>query len=316
MVKSLNRAAMLAIIPLMAFAITAMTKGNAGGRVVAPSPGVLVVANLREESLSFLTLPAGTTRTLALSGAPHELAIANGRLYVTLPHRELVLELDPVAPGVLRSVSLDGEPHGLAVAGGELLTTLDRGGSVVRLGRSSLEEVARARLGDTPHAVAADTSGTYVTVSRENRVVRIEGGEASATGPIPESVALTGRYVVTADAGGSLSVFEKGSLTFFGRMHLDGGPIRVITVEGDTVAVALNTRAEVAIIDLARWKVIKRIGVLPRPDGLCLSPDGEHLAVVSNATNTVQLYGTGSWRAAGIYATGLGPGACSWLAER
>lgn len=316
MVKSLNRAALIAILPLMAFAISAMTKGTGGGAAVAPHEGVLVVANLRDDSLSFLDFAAGSTRTLLLTGAPHELVAVDGRIYATVPHRDLLVEVDPAAPGVLRSVSLPGQPHGLAAQGDDLFVALDEASSLVHLGRVPLTEYAREPAGNTPHAVAAEGSSVFVAVARENSLALSGTGRTAETGPLPESVAIAGRYVVTADAGGSLSVFDKASLEFIGRMHLEGGPTRVVTVAGETVAVSLNESGQVAIVDLARWRVVRKIVTFPRPDGLCLSPEGSYLAVVSNATDTVQVFATASWRRAAMYATGRGPGSCVWLSGK
>ena len=315
MLKGLNRAAMLAIIPLMAFAIS-RAGGKAGGPVPPPDTGTLAVANLRSESLTFIDLsaPAGS-RVLALAGPPHELLVEGGRLYATLGRGQALVEVEPKAPGVLRSMRIEGEPHGLALSGDELLVTRDTANDMIVIDRASLSETARMATGHTPHTVAVAGADVFVTDSRDGALRRMRDSPATVpTGELPESVAVAGAFVVTADAGsGTLSVFRSPSLEPLGRLAVGREPVRVVALDSQRVIVSLNGEGRVAIVDLARMKVERRVDVLPRPDGLCLSPDRAFVAVVSNGSDAVQLFRTSDWRPAGLYETGDGPGACAWL---
>ena len=53
-----------------------------------------------------------------------------------------------------------------------------------------------------------------------------------------------------------------------------------------------------------------------RPDGLCLSPSGDYLAVASNGAGTVEFLTTAQWTKAPALVLQAGLGACAWLPER
>jgi len=89
--------------------------------------------------------------------------------------------------------------------------------------------------------------------------------------------------------------------------------VRVITLDASHVLVALNATAQVAVVDLTTHHIDRKISTPGHPDGLCLSPGGQYLAVVSNEANAVQLFRTSDWAAAGTYPVPGGPGACIWI---
>lgn len=319
--SKLSRTSTLATLPIMVLVIVLFSRLDFGARDVAPPvEGHLVVANLRGESLSVfdLTLPnQPEIATLGLQGPPHELVTLDGRIYATLGRGGQVVEVAPGATGVLRSLAIDGEPHGLALSGGSLLVTLDRTRTLLRITLDSFTESGRFETGDTPHAVATDGTFTYVTDARDNRLRRISAdGQVSfaETGKLPESVAIVGEYVVTTEAeSGTVSIFRRNDLSLASRIVTGGRPSRVVAVGGDRVAVALNGHSQVAVIDVAKQRVERRVTVLGMPDGICVSPSGAFAAVISNATDSVQYYALPEWQAAGFRATGSGPGSCAWL---
>lgn len=319
--SKLNRASTLATLPLMALAILFFSRMDLGNRdTEPPTEGRLVVANLRGESLSLFELTkAGQpeTATLALQGPVHELAVVDGRIYATLGRGQHLVEIAPGITGVLRSLALEGEPHGIAAAGDTLLVTLDRAKTLVRVRLTDFAESGRAATGDTPHTVAADGDAAWVTDARDNRLRRIAAdGTATVaeTGALPESVAVSGEYVVTADAeGGTVSVFHRSDLSLVKRISLGGRPSRVVATGAGQIAVALNGGSHVAVIDMEALRVERRVPVLAMPDGICVSPSGAYAAVVSNATDSIQYFSLPDWRAAGFRAAGDGPGSCVWL---
>ncbi|OAI42765.1 hypothetical protein AYO38_02890 [bacterium SCGC AG-212-C10] len=317
---ALNKAAMLAILPLMVFAIMATTRVTASTRLPLEDPreGTIVVANLRGASLTFQDLGGdGRSRTLILPAGPHELVTAGGRLYATLALADQLVEVDPDAPGVLRSLTLEGMPHGLALSGDELLVTLDDANALVTVDPESLTELSRSTIGNTPHTVAVDSNGSvFVTASRENELIQLPSGRSQGTGALPESVGIAGQYAVTGNAASSsLSVFKREGLAFAGTITLGGSPVRVIGIGETHVLVALSDTAELAYVDLPSLTVERRIPVAERPDGLCLSPSGRFVGVVSNAKDAVTVLRTTDWRVQISLATGHGPGQCLWLAD-
>lgn len=315
----LNRAVMLAILPVMALTV-GLAAGAIGRTRTVPTPasGRLVVANLRTESLAIHRLGSESSTLLALPGPPHELTFTNGRLYMTLGRANALAEVEPDAPGILRLLHLDGTPHGLALApDGSLLVGLDQASMLVTVDPLSFREVTRVPTGATPHAVAAAPGETYVSDAGDNDL-RLLGQTPSApasTGSLPESVAIVGDFVVTADAGsGTLSVFERRTLAPRGRVSVGGDPVRVLALDDTRVVVALNGAASVALVDLARLRVVRRVAVDPHPDGLCLSPGGSYLAVVSNESGGALVFDVSSWHLATTVSGAPGGGACAWLA--
>jgi YVTN family beta-propeller protein len=315
----LNRFATIAILPLMAVVIVLASKAVQSARrpVETPHEGLLVVANLRAESLSLLDLANGATRTLALPGPPHEMAVAGGRLYVTLGRGNALAEVDPYAPGILRTLALEGEPHGLAVDGDRLYVTLDHADTLITLDRASLTEVARTPTGSTPHTVAVSGGVAYVTDSRDNRVRAIPGDVLAETGETPESVAIVGAFVATADNGsGTVSVFARDGLRLLRRVEVGSRPVRVMALPNGRLAVSLNNGARIAVIDPATGKTERRPATPGHPDGMCLSPSGEYVAVASNELDVIELFRVRDWAGAGSLDAGDGPGACVWISPR
>ena len=307
----------MATLPLMAVAILVFMQADFSSARTPASPpgGTLIIADLRGERITLYDLQAGgVAKVLALPGPPHELVEAGGRLVISLGRREAVVEVDVHAPGILRMIHLDGEPHGLAVRDGELLVTLDKANALVTLDISAFREVGRSGTGATPHAVAVAGSTTYVTGAADGNLREMSSGIVVKTGAKPESVTIAGDYVVTANAWGrSLSVFRRRDLSRVGDVALKGIPVRVVALPGGEVAVALSDAGEVAIVDVAGLRVRKSVPVAARPDGICLSPGGEYVAVASNGDGRVDMFQLPAWRPVAALEAGAGPGSCLWM---
>lgn len=314
----MGKIASMATLPLMAVVIllAARAVGTTARDRTPPAEGILVVANLRDESLTFHDLAGETgTRTLAVPGPPHEMVSRGGRVYATLGRGNAVAEVDPYAPGILRTMELPGEPHGIAADGESLLITLDKANAVVVTDIATLAEVDRRPTGEAPHAIAVAGTEAYIAVTRENRIeAQRADGAAASTGGLPESIAVTDRYVATANAAdGTLSVFRRDDLRLVGNVTLGGAPVRVVALDSERVAVALNSKAEALVVNMERMRIERRVKVGARPDGLCLSPAGTFIAVVSNADNLARVYRLPEWTPVLALVTGEGPGACLWF---
>ncbi len=316
---TMNRLAGVAILPMMLLAILAFSKAaRPAASLPLPADGLVVVANLRAESLTFHHLSSGETTTLALPGPPHELLSLNSRLYVTLGRANLVAEVDPAGPGILRLLSLSGEPHGITEHDGSLLVSLDKGNSVVTIDPATFTEVHRETTGETPHVVAASSVGVFVTDSRDNTIRRLGPSLATApTGELPEGLAIAGERVVTADyLSGTLSVFDAAALAPLGSISVGVGPVRVVALDVRRALVTTQGDPRLLVVDVTRLRVEKGLEVPARPDGICLSPDGSHVGIASNAAGTVTVFAADGWRPAGTLTAGDGPGACLWLPSR
>ncbi len=316
--RRLNRLATLAILPIMAVAAAVVSRQStpllSTPAVEMPREGVLVVANLREDNLTFHDLQAGGTSTLQLLGPPHELAFAGDRLYATLGRGNALVEVAPAAPGILRTLPLDGQPHGLAVDGPNLLVTLDTAAELLTVDRASLSVTSQAPTGDTPHVVAAGDASVYVAAARANQLSDVHSGRSLATGDLPEGLAIAGGYLVTTDnKGGTLTVARRDGLVPIGSVRVGGEPVRAVALDDHRLLVALNGAARIAVVDLAALKLEREIPVDARPDGICLSPSGLYVAVASNAAGTLTIFRTSDWARAGTVQGTVGLGSCLWL---
>ncbi len=315
----MNKFATLAILPGMVLAIM-LFSGVSRDRQPPPEPpeaGVLVVANLRAQSLSFHNFRNGRSWSLALPGAPHEMAELNGRLYIPLGRADLLVEVAPAVPAVLRTLRLPGEPHGIAVYDGSLLVSLDQRDAVVTIDPATFTVVRSWPTGDTPHMIATDGVDVFVIETHDNSLRILDGDQTTQTGALPEGLAIVGPYVVTADfESGTLSVFHRDSLLVARTVTVGGGPVRVSALDDVRAAVTLQQSNSLLILDTSKGAVVERVEAPSRPDGICISPDGGHLAVPGNGANLVEVFEVGTWRSAATTPTGDGPGACLWLDRR
>ncbi|WP_322797297.1 hypothetical protein [Tepidiforma sp.] len=314
----LNRFASLAVLPVMLLAVLALSR-QAQREPEAPLPdsGLIVVANLRDHTLTFHDLDTGQSSTLALPGPPHEMAELNGRLYITLGRADLLAEVDPRAPGTLRLLSLPGEPHGIAASpAGVLYVTLDKADALVAIDAASLTEIDRWPTAATPHAVALAEGVPYVAAARADLVqaIRPSGTRGAPVGSFPESIAVLPGLVATGDyRSGTVSLLSLPELAPRASVAVGGGPVRLLPLRESGLAVALQVAGSVAIVDTASTRVDRTVPVAARPDGLCLAPGGTHLAVASNAEDSLTVLDTATWRASATLPAGRGPGACLWL---
>jgi len=313
----MNRIASIVILPMMVLAIVVFGRfaDDGGSTAEPPSAGTIVVANLRDETVTFFALATGETRVTRLPGPPHELVEAEGRIYVTLGRADGLVELDATSGAILRLLPLEGEPHGLALMGGNLVVTLDRADAVVVLDRATLTELRRYPTGETPHAVAVSGSALLVTDSRANALRQLEPGTRTApTGGQPESVALAGRYAVTADyLSGTATITLAADLAGASTVQVGSGPVRVAAFDERTALVALQGNGAVAVVDVEQARVVRRVETAARPDGICVSPDRAYFAVASNGAGVVEVFSTADWKRVTSVSAGAGLGACLWL---
>ncbi|QQP97249.1 hypothetical protein [Lysobacter enzymogenes] len=102
---------------------------------------------------------------------------------------------------------------------------------------------------------------------------------------------LTGYYVLTLDAEGSVSVLDPavrfaGRTSLYAAVALGGRPFDWVKTGDDRLLyVALPERREVVAIDLQELAVRQRIAVAGRPTRLALSPDGQQLWIAQRGAD-------------------------------
>ena len=319
--RSLGKWATLGIIPVMVIMLFMLNRTVNSGSETAepPESGVLVVASLRDESITIYTFgDEPGSQFLSLGGVPHEMAEAAGRLYLTSTEPSQLIEILPGLPGVLRTVDLPGSAHGLAIYEEFIWVTIEETNELLKIELKSLVVSLRWGTRVAPHTVAISETGVPFVVTAQTDNITSYGlvSKEERTGSFPESVAVVGEWVVTGNANGSsLSVFLVDDLTPLGDIELDGRPVRVLAIDDKRVAVSMHGVNKVVIVDLVEGRVTETFDAGGRPDGLCLTLDGAYLAIVSNADDVVQVRSTENWAVAIQIPTTDGPGACLWLSE-
>jgi DNA-binding beta-propeller fold protein YncE len=240
---------------------------------------------------------------------------AGGRLYVTLGRGDALIEIEPRAGAILRVLPLAGEPHGLAVWGENLVVTLDAEHALVVLDRATLTEIRRYQTGDTPHVVAISSDSILVTDSRDDVLRQVVPRERTvSTGTQPEGIAIAGGFVATADAeSGTLTVANATDLSDVATVKVGPGPVRVASVSGTRVVVSLRGEDRVAVVDLAKQTVERRIATGERPDGLCVSQAGDYFGSAANGNGALSIYSTEDWKSVLRLNLNVGLGSCLWM---
>ena len=124
---------------------------------------------------------------------------------------------------------------------------------------------------NTPRHLVIDKAGTtlYASNNKQGSVMRVSLAEALA------SVQEANGASVVGPAGESLRV---------------GSGARTVALSPDErfLYVAVYGSSELAQVDLATWKVQRRVRVSPYPVGLAVSPDGQHVVVTSQGKEDLE----------------------------
>ena len=315
--KRLNRIATAAMIPLVAVGFFVAL------RAMDPEPappfvpeGQLVLANLRDESLTFFDFEAGERVDVELAGPPHEMVQVAGTLFVTLGRKDAIAQVNLASRTVERYLVMAGSPHGIATDGKRLFVSLDEAGEIVVLDALTLAESERIATGDTLHAITLLGDTIFVANSRDGTVGAI--GSLStvtrASGTLPESVAVAGAAsLAVANTGdGTVALFALPGMERAAVYVVEGRPVRVIPF-GNDLLVARSQFGDVVVLDPVGGGLRASVTVGRLSDGLCVAPSGSWLAAASNGENMLRMIGTEEWTVSMSYPTADGPGSCLWL---
>ncbi len=316
----LNKLATAAIIPLVAVGFFVALQGAGSsepGKTFVPE-GELILANLRDESLTFFDFQHGERVDVALAGPPHEMLKVDGNLFVTMGRKDLVAEVDIASRTVERYLVLDGGPHGLATDGQNLYVSLDDANEIVVLDLGTLAESGRIETGATPHIIERYGSTIFVANSGDG-TVSATGGETTVTvptGSVPESLAVAGpsALAVANSADDTLSLLALPGMSPVADYAIGGRPVRVVPF-GDLLLIARSRFGDLAVLDPVSGELRAAVGIGQLTDGICAAPSGAWVAVAANGDNRLRIIDTERWRRSMDYDTSDGPGSCLWLGD-
>ncbi|HEV2746626.1 MAG TPA: YncE family protein [Allosphingosinicella sp.] len=237
--------------------------GPAGG-----GPGILLIANKGEDSLSFVDLASG--RELARRGTgpnPHEIAVApDGRRAAVVAYGGNAIHIfDLATREQARRIDLGANkaPHGIAwLSDGRIVATAEGSDALVVIS-ADLERVTAIATGqEGSHMVAVSPRLDRAFVANMGSgtvsVIDLAAGRKLRdlpAGAEPEGIALTpdGRQLWVADRKGDVvRVFDTASFAELARIKSGSTPIRVaISPDGRTAVVSNHGGGDLSFIDVA-----------------------------------------------------------------
>lgn len=257
-----------------------------GGTLAVSSEGVVVAADSDRDQVYVIVDSKDNLRTVPLleGDEPGRVVVNSTTAFVALRGGAALAIIDLKSLAVAR-IPTCSSPRGLALAGADELLVACAGGELLTLGVDGTER-ARVFVEEDIRDVGSDTEGTWVSSYRRPALLRVDakgavasrGVPASATflgafGPSTFSPTLAARTIATAD-GGPVMLHQRAQAStvavspggYGGGQSCDAGIVHATLTRfrGDTTERALPVlRGSVVPVDVA------------------LSPNGEHLAVVS-----------------------------------
>lgn len=209
-------------------------------------------------------------------------------LAVTSEASRNVVLVQPFRGEIVGAIStVAGGSHMVAVTGdGSTLYTGDmQAGTVSRLDVASRSKTASYRVPPTPEAITASPDGSQVWVgSNEEGLVSVLNTVTGTVEASFEDFAWPYRILIVPEhdlvvipdlsQSGFVRLVDYSSRTDAGRLEFSGdGPQGVaLTHDKSTLFLSLSRAGQVAVIDLATRRVLRRIDVGPAPDGIGWSP--------------------------------------------
>lgn len=308
---------------------------------IDPGPaGTLVVANQQSADVTLVTLPAGTTRQVAVGAGPHEAAVtADGRwgivtVYGTREEMGTRLAVVDLATGALvRHVALGTytRPHGVVALPGEgnrVVVTSEASQRllVVDLARDSVvAAIATGAPGSHMVAVSRDGRRAYtanIPAGSMSEIDLVEGRlvRQVAVGPVSEGIALSpdGREAwVGSNAARTIAVVDLARGTVTDTLTGVGVPYRLaFSPDGRTVAVADPEGNAVHLLDAATRRPLASVGGLGSPRGVQFAPDGASVFATLGAENAVAVIDVAARAVRGRHAVGAVPDGVAFAPAR
>lgn len=225
---------------------------NDGPHGVAWLPdGRIVATTERSQSLTIVDTRGGDRVSQLSSGqrGTHMVAFSPdfARAYTANIPDGTVTVFDLATGTKLRDITIGGQPEGIAVStdGRTLWVGDNQGARVVALDTASFERVAELRTGDVPIRVLASPDG---------------------------------RWIVTSNAGsGNLTVIDARTRAIARTIPVSGtGEAAQVTIlfsaDGSRLYAAETARNQVAEVDMASGRVLRRLPAGQNGDGLAIAP--------------------------------------------
>ena len=152
------------------------------------------------DALGLIDLERGTLiGSVPLGSRPGAVAIGEGGVWVTLPDRGTVVEIDPDTRAVVDTIPVGADPSGIAVGAGSVWVTNSGSSTVSRISPTTHAVVQTIAVPAGPAGITVGRDGVWLTNSINDSVSRID--------PIRGSVAAT---IAVGDQPVELAAVERG----------------------------------------------------------------------------------------------------------
>jgi peptide/nickel transport system substrate-binding protein len=263
-------AAVLVVLALVAAVAVPTTIALRGG-----GPGEQIAG----DAVGMIDLDSGelTGKPVPLASRPGDVAVGEGGVWVTLPDRGEVVQIDPETANIRDTIPVGADPSGIAVGFGFVWVANSDGSSVSKISPDTKRVVQEIQVPAGPAGVAVGPSGVWVASSYHDSVSRIDPqtGKVVATVPVgdePVDVALDDHGVwVTNAASKTVSRVDPDQAAEVQQIPLSDSPRAIDAGTGGIWVAALE--GTVSRIDPDTNTVAQTISVGGAPSGVALGGD-------------------------------------------
>jgi ABC-type transport system substrate-binding protein/class 3 adenylate cyclase len=228
------------------------------------------------DALAMIDLESGKlTGSVPLTSRPGAVAVGDGSVWVTLPDRGEVDQIDPASMTVGDRIAVGADPSGIAIGAGSVWVTNGGSSTVSRISPDT-NSAATIDVPGGPTGIAVGRGGVWVTSSLEASVSRIDPESNEVRPPVgvgdrPSGVAIDDLGVWVANAAsGDVSRINPDTNSVRPVPEVGHGP-RAIVAGPDGVWVANSLGGTVAHIDPVTNEADQTISVGGAPTGLTLA---------------------------------------------
>lgn len=300
--------------------------------------GYLVVANQADATAELIDLKTGKSiKKIPTGTGPHEAAISDdGKLaaitnYGTQPPGNSLTIAKIPSGDVLKTIDLGiyTRPHGIAwLDADRVLVTSETTRNVVQVNVTE-GKVEKAFSTENPgsHMLALDRAGKKVytaNVSAANvTAIDLEKGQKRGDAPAAQAsegiaVSPDGKWIVTGNRSGSISVIETAGMKKTKDIACEGVPYRAaFTPDGKKALVPCPGSKEVAVVDMSKLEIEKKIKMsseagnpnspLAGPRGVFINPSGKYAYVTLNESSSVAIVDLEKLEVVGQVGVGRSP---------
>jgi len=259
-----------ALAIVLALALIAAVAVPAGLALRSSAPPVILQGN----ALASIDAESGrTTGSVALPSRPGDIAIDGSSVWVTLPDRGVVEQIDATTMTLRDTVEVGADPTGIAIGGGSVWVSNGGTGTVSRIDQTTNTVVQTIRDLSGPSGISVGFGSVWVANSYAGTVSRIDLSKGTieatiAVGAHPVDVALDDRNVWVANASsGTVSEVDPGRDVEVQQFPA-GAALNSIGVGNGGLWVADTQGRTVSRMDPASGAVTQTVPVGPTPSGL------------------------------------------------